>query len=65
LSCTYGAGAGTDVGTLESSGEEGFMNMSGIFNKTSGSFLCPADVQLQEKWKITNHKVVYVVSEGE
>jgi hypothetical protein len=64
-SCTYGAGNATDVGTLESVGEEAFMTMNASLAKVAGSAFCPATVNWQEKWKITNHKVVYVVSEGE
>jgi len=68
VSCTYGAGTGTDIGTLASvtePEEEALLTVNAVLNKTAGSFLCPQDVRWKEVRVLTSHKVIYTVLEGE
>jgi hypothetical protein len=59
VSCVYGVGAGTDLGTLQS-GANASLTISAIVNKTSGGFACPSDTRWTAEYRITNHSSVFV-----
>jgi hypothetical protein len=43
VSCTYGYGAGTDIGVL-TGGKEPTLDIKVVLNKTAGGFICPTHV---------------------
>jgi hypothetical protein len=65
VSCTYGAGSGTDIGDIVASGETTTTSVNAVFGKTAGSFLCPADIRMKDTWVYTSHKTVYFVTKAE
>jgi hypothetical protein len=53
VSCTYGTGTGTDLGTLEG-GSPATINVSAVLAKTAGGFLCPASVKWTATYSVTS-----------
>jgi hypothetical protein len=62
VSCTYGAGAGTKIGTLNT-GTPATMTVNSIINKTAGSFLCPSTAKWTGSVSTDNHTSVFVTNE--
>ena len=58
-SCTYGAGTGTDIGTLIG-GESPVIKVNGIVKKTAGGFICPAETRWTGEYKVTEPTPIYV-----
>jgi hypothetical protein len=58
-SCTYGAGTGTDIGTLFG-GEAPVIKVNGVVKKTAGGFLCPAETRWTGEYKVTEPTPLYV-----
>jgi hypothetical protein len=61
VSCTYGYGAGTTIGTLNT-GTPATININTVINKTAGSFLCPSTARRSGSYTITNHLSVFLVN---
>lgn len=59
VSCTYGFGAGTDLGTL-TGGTMATLDVHAIVNKQAGSFLCPGDVVWDMSYTVTEPEPLYV-----
>jgi hypothetical protein len=59
VSCTYGSGAGTDIGTL-TGGPMATMDISAVVNKVAGSFLCPSTAIWEAKYTVTEPEPLYV-----
>jgi hypothetical protein len=62
VSCTYGAGTGTKIGTLNT-GAGATMTINAIVNKTAGSFLCPSTAKWNGTYAVTNHSSVFITTE--
>jgi hypothetical protein len=62
VSCSYGAGAETKIGTLNV-GTPATMTINAIVNKTAGSFLCPSTAKWNGNYTVTNHTSVFVTTE--
>jgi hypothetical protein len=60
VNCTYGTGAGTDLGTL-TGGAEPVLDVNAVINKISGSFLCPSTTILEAKYVVTEPHALYVI----
>ena len=61
VSCVYGAGSGTDIGTLFG-GESPTIKIEGTVKKTSGGFLCPAENRWTGEYKVTEPTPLYVAA---
>ena len=59
VSCTYGAGAGVDFGTL-TGGSPAKLDVRATLAKVAGSFLCPSSGELEGTYEITSPSGVYV-----
>lgn len=59
VSCTYGVGSGTDIGTLFG-GEAPIIKVNGVVKKTAGGFLCPAETRWTGEYKVTEPTPLYV-----
>lgn len=57
--CTYGAGAGADVGKL-TGGENPKIDISVVWAKTAGSFLCQADVRWSAEYIVETPKPIWI-----
>jgi hypothetical protein len=57
--CTYGAGAGIDAGTL-TGGESPTIKVNEIVKKVAGGFVCPAEVRWTASYNVTSPKPLYV-----
>lgn len=57
VSCDYGTGTGTDIGTLDG-GSEAKEMINAVLSKTSGSFLCPSSIIYAANFTITKPKPV-------
>lgn len=62
VSCTYGAGAGTTIGTM-TGGEPGKIGVAAVLNKVAGGFLCPATVKWAGSYEVTAPYPVYYKEE--
>lgn len=62
VSCTYGFGTSTDLGTLVS-GEEPTLNINVVISKTAGGFLCPSDTILTAEYGMTSPHALYFSEE--
>lgn len=58
VTCTYTAGASTDLGTL-TSGSMATMDINGIVNKSAGSFLCPSTAIWEAAYTVTSPEPLY------
>jgi hypothetical protein len=61
VSCVYGTGAGTTLGTL-SSGAPATLNIATTVTRTSGGFLCPQTAGWDAEYVVTNPKALYVTT---
>jgi hypothetical protein len=61
VSCTYGAGAGLDLGTL-TGGHSATLHITAVVNRVAGSFLCPPDYVWEGDYTVTNHTNVFVTA---
>jgi hypothetical protein len=59
--CTYGAGSGTDIGTLVG-GASPVIKVNGIVKKTGGEALCPSETRWTGEYKVTEPTPLYVES---
>ena len=62
VKCTYGTGAGTDLGTL-TGGAEPVLKANTVVNKVSGSFLCPSTIMFEAEFVVTEPHALYVDQE--
>jgi len=62
VSCTYGAGAGIDIGTL-TGGSMATMDINTVVGKEGGGFLCPASAVWEAKYTVTEPEPLYVLKE--
>ena len=53
ISCTYGTGTGTDMGTTVG-GNPGSLAVNAVINKVAGGFICPSDTIFQSEYVATN-----------
>jgi hypothetical protein len=60
-SCTYGAGAGMDVGIVVG-GNPGSMSLNVVFPKVAGGFICPADARFTGKYTATEPTNAWVAA---
>lgn len=60
VSCTYGFGEGTHIGTLLS-GETPMLNISTTVPRTAGGFLCPSTVGFDAEYVVTEPHALYVI----
>jgi hypothetical protein len=58
VSCTYGPGAGTDLGAVKG-GVEPVININGALSKTTGGFLCPTSIQWTANFQVTSPTPLY------
>lgn len=58
-SCTYGAGGGTDLGTV-TGGSMATMDVNAVVNKTAGGFLCPGTAVWEAKYTVTSPEPLYI-----
>lgn len=58
-SCVYGAGTGTDIGTLVG-GEAPVIKVNGIVKRTGGSMFCPSETRWTGEYKVTEPTPMYV-----
>jgi len=63
VSCTYGTGAGTTLGTLKG-GEEPVLSISAVVSKTAGSFICPSSGKWTAEYVVTEPHALYVGNTG-
>jgi hypothetical protein len=61
VSCTYGTGEGTALGTL-TTGETSELAINTVVPKTAGSFLCPGSTVMAGTWVVTSPHTLYVGS---
>jgi hypothetical protein len=59
--CTYGAGAGTKLGTF-TGGAEPILSISTTVNKTAGNFLCPGTAGWDAEYVLTEPHAVFAVN---
>lgn len=62
VSCTYGTGEGTTLGTL-TGGETPVLAISAVVPKTAGGFLCPSTGKWTAEYVITEPHALYVGKE--
>jgi putative sterol carrier protein len=63
ISCTYGTGEGTTLGTL-TGGETPVLAISAVVKKTAGSFLCPGNTTWTAEYVITEPHALFVGNTG-
>lgn len=63
VSCTFGAGESTDLGTL-TGGEEPLLQISATVKKTAGGFLCPSTAGWDAEYVVTEPHSLVVAEEG-
>ncbi|MGN6275722.1 MAG: DUF6531 domain-containing protein, partial [Solirubrobacterales bacterium] len=61
VSCTYGTGTGTTLGTLKG-GEEPLLSISASVPKTAGGFLCPSTATWSAEYVVTEPHALFVGS---
>jgi hypothetical protein len=61
VTCTYGTGSGTDLGTLES-GTEPKLKISTTVPKIAGSFICPSNASWTAEYIITEPHALYITT---
>jgi hypothetical protein len=61
ISCTYGTGAGTTLGTL-TGGTQAVMHINATVSKTAGGFLCPSTAGWQGEYIVTTPHTLYVTT---
>jgi len=59
-SCTYGVGAGLDLGTVAQGGNTLVINK--VVNRTAGGFACPLTAVWNATYKVTNHTAVFYIT---
>jgi hypothetical protein len=59
VSCTYGTGVGTDMGTTVG-GNPGSLAARAVVNKVAGSFLCPSDTMFTAEYVATEPTAAWV-----
>ena len=59
-SCTYGVGAGLDLGSIAQGGNTLVINK--VVNKTAGGFLCPETAVWNATYKLTNHSAAFYIT---
>jgi hypothetical protein len=59
VSCTYGTGEGTNLGTV-SSGSAPVLKISTTVTKTAGGFLCPATAGWDAEYELTEPHAVFI-----
>lgn len=59
--CVYGSGSGLDVG-ITVGGNPGSMQLSTVFPRISGSFICPADARFTGKYVATSPTNAWVAA---
>jgi hypothetical protein len=64
VSCTYGFGEGTDLGTL-TGGKEPTLKINTTIAKSAGGFLCPSNPSLEAELPITEPHAVYFADQAE
>lgn len=57
--CSYGTGAGTDLGTLVG-GNPATISINAIVQKISGNFACPAEARWTAAYEVTSPKPLFV-----
>ena len=63
VSCAYGTGTGTDLGTLTGSAtstSKATIDVATVISKQQGGFLCPSDVRWTASYVITEPVPLYV-----
>jgi hypothetical protein len=60
VSCTYGTGAGLDLGTVTDTTPHATIDIDATVQRTAGGFLCPATARWQAKYVITTPTNIYV-----
>lgn len=61
VSCTYGTGGGTKLGTL-AGGEEPTLTIGAVLGRVEGGFLCPSTVSWNAEYIITAPHSVFVAT---
>lgn len=62
VSCVYGTGTGTDLGTWNGGeSEEDALEINAALTKTSGGFLCPSSAKWTARFKITKPKNISIL----
>lgn len=61
VSCTYGAGAGTTMGTTVG-GNPGSLTVNTVIAKVAGGFVCPSDVRITAKYVATSPTNAWVAA---
>lgn len=61
VSCTYGTGEGTTLGTLKG-GEEPVLTISAVVKKTAGSFVCPGNATWTAEYVVTEPHALFMGS---
>jgi hypothetical protein len=59
VNCTYGAGNGTDLGTL-TGGSMATMDINAVVNLQEGGFLCPSTALWQASYTVTSPEPLYI-----
>ena len=59
ITCTYGAGTGTDLGTV-TGGNPATLDVNAVVNKTAGSFACPSTAVWVANYTVTGPTPLYV-----
>jgi hypothetical protein len=62
VTCTYGSGAGTDIGIL-TGGSMATMDIHAVVNKVGGSLLCPSTAIWEANYTVTEPEPLYVLKE--
>ena len=61
VSCVYGTGAGTDLGTV-TGGNPATIDVNAVINRVEGGFLCPSTTKWTASYVITEPKPLYVAT---
>lgn len=59
VSCVYGTGAGTTLGTV-TGGERATIDINAVINKQEGGFLCPSTTKWTASYVINEPKPLYI-----
>jgi hypothetical protein len=59
ITCTYGAGTSTDLGTV-TGGSPATLDVNAVVNKTAGGFACPSTAIWEAKYTVTSPTPLYV-----
>lgn len=61
VSCTYGTGTGTKIGTL-TSGTEPKLKLTGVTQKVAGGFICPSTEDVHGEYYLTSPHALYITN---